>query len=78
MDKNTATETAQNETMDFRPLFGGGNLKLETTPKAVPFSYESPNAIAPEQTLLAFVSAVVVGASRFANAGWLRHLKPKS
>jgi hypothetical protein len=74
MNKNTATETAQNETMDLRSLFGGGNLKLETTPKAVtpfagmvsffawlgalgferrvakamPFSYESPNAIAPE------------------------------
>ena len=39
------------------------------------FEYRSPNAIAPEQTLLAFMSAVVVGASRFAHAGWLRHDK---
>lgn len=40
----------------------------------MPFEYRSPNAIAPEQTLMAFISAVVVGAaSRFAHAGWLRH-----
>ena len=41
----------------------------------MPFEYRSPSAIAPEQTLLAFISAVVVGASRFAHAGWLRHEK---
>jgi hypothetical protein len=41
----------------------------------MPFEYRSPNAIAPEQTLMAFISAVVVGASRFAHAGWLRHDK---
>jgi hypothetical protein len=53
-----------------------GALRFERrVAKAMPFSYESPNAIAPEQTLLAFVSAVVVGASRFAHAGWLRHDK---
>lgn len=43
--------------------------------EVMPFEYRSPNAIAPEQTLLAFISAVVVGASRFAHAGWLRHDK---
>jgi hypothetical protein len=41
--------------------------------EVMPFEYRSPNAIAPEQTLMAFLSAVVVGASRFAHAGWLRH-----
>jgi hypothetical protein len=41
----------------------------------MPFEYRSPNAIAPEQTLMAFISAVMVGASRFAHAGWLRHDK---
>ena len=34
----------------------------------MPFEYRSPNAIAPEQTLMAFISAVAVGASRFAHA----------
>jgi len=100
----TKTDTAQsapNDTIKFTPLFGSGEVKLQTTTKAVtpfagmasffawlgalefpkraaevmPFEYRSPNAIAPEQTLLAFISAVVVGASRFAHAGWLKHDK---
>jgi len=33
------------------------------------FSYRSPNAIALEHTLMAFLSSVLVGASRFAHAG---------
>jgi hypothetical protein len=41
----------------------------------MPFEYRSPKAITPEQTLQAFISAVVVVASRFAHAGWLRHDK---
>jgi hypothetical protein len=35
---------------------------------AMPFGYRSPNAIRPEHTLTAFLSAVLVGASRFAHA----------
>jgi hypothetical protein len=68
----------------FTPLFGSGEIKLQTTAKAVtpfarmaslfawlgalgfpkraaevmPFEYGSPNAIAPEQALLAFISAI--------------------
>jgi len=42
---------------------------------AMPFSYRSPNAIPLEHTLTAFLSSVLVGASRFAHAGWLRHDK---
>jgi hypothetical protein len=41
----------------------------------IPFEYQSPHAIAPEQKLMAFISAVVVRASRFRLAGWLRHNK---
>lgn len=81
------------------PLFGGDEIKMSSTAKAVtpfgglasffswlgaigyparvaaamPFGYRSPNAIRPEHTLTAFLSAVLVGASRFAHAGWLRH-----
>ena len=99
--KTDTAQTAPNDTIKFTPLFGSGEVKLQTTTKAVtpfagmasffawlgalefpkraaevmPFEYRSPNAIAPEQTLLAFISAVVVGASRFAHAGWLRHDK---
>jgi hypothetical protein len=101
VNKTDTAQTAPNDTIKFTPLFGYGELKLQTTTKAVtpfagmasffawlgalefpkraaevmPFEYRSPNAIAPEQTLLAFISAVVVGASRFAHAGWLRHDK---
>jgi hypothetical protein len=101
VNKTDTAHTAPNDTIKFTPLFGSGELKLQTTTKAVtpfagmasffawlgalefprraaevmPFEYRSPNAIAPEQTLLAFISAVVVGASRFAHAGWLRHDK---
>jgi len=101
VNKTDTAQTAPNDTIKFTPLFGYGELKLQTTMKAVtpfagmasffawlgalefpkraaevmPFEYRSPNAIAPEQTLLAFISAVVVGASRFAHAGWLRHDK---
>lgn len=42
---------------------------------AMPFSYQSPNGIAPEHTLTAFLSSVLMGASRFAHSGWLRHDK---
>jgi hypothetical protein len=53
-----------------------GALEFQKRVAAVmPFEYRSPNAIAPEQTLTAFISAVIVGASRFAHAGWLRHDK---
>jgi hypothetical protein len=99
VNKTDTAHAEHNETLNFNPLFGSDELKLQTTPKAVtpfagmasffawlgalefpkrvapvmPFEYRSPNAIAPEQTLMAFISAVVVGASRFAHAGWLRH-----
>jgi len=101
VNKTDTAFAAPNDTIKFTPLFGCGEVKLQTTTKAVtpfagmasffvwlgalefpkraaevmPFEYRSPNAIAPEQTLLAFISAVVVGASRFAHAGWLRHDK---
>jgi hypothetical protein len=37
-----------------------------------PFTYESPNAIPPQQTFTVFLFAVLSGASRFAHAGLLR------
>lgn len=40
---------------------------------AMPFGYQSPNAIPLEHALTAFLSSVLVGASRFAHSGWLRH-----
>ena len=41
-----------------------GALEFSKRVAAVmPFEYRSPNAIAPEQTLMAFISAVVVGVS---------------
>lgn len=42
---------------------------------AMPFCYQSPNAIPLEHTLTAFLSSVLAGASRFAHAGWLRYDK---
>lgn len=41
----------------------------------MPFAYRSPNVIPLDHTLTAFVSSVIVGASRFAHSGWLRHDK---
>ena len=41
----------------------------------MPFAYRSPNAIAPAHLLLAFLTAVILGASRFAHSDWLRHDK---
>ena len=39
-----------------------GALEFQKRVAAVmPFEYRSPNAIAPEQTLMAFISAVIVG-----------------
>ena len=101
MKQTDISTTAQNDTRNFAALFGGGELKMSSTPKAVtpfagmvsffawlraigygeritaamPFSYQSPNAIPLEHTLTAFLSSVLVGASRFAHAGWLRHDK---
>jgi len=43
--------------------------KLE---EAMIFKLRSPNAIPPEQTLMGFIFAVIVGASRFAHTDWLR------
>jgi hypothetical protein len=40
--------------------------------ESIPFELHSPNAIPPAQTLMAFLCAVVVGASRFAHTDWLR------
>lgn len=40
---------------------------------AMPFGYSSPNAIPAAHTLTAFLTSVLVGASRFAHSGWLRH-----
>ena len=85
-----------NDTRNFAALFGGGEPKMSSTPKAVtpfggmvsffawlvaigygaritaemPFCYQSPNAIPLEHTLTAFLSSMLVGASRFAHAGW--------
>lgn len=39
---------------------------------SMPFQLRSHNAIPPAQTLMAFLCAVVVGASRFAHTDWLR------
>ena len=99
VDKTDTAHAAPNDTFKFRPLFGSGEIKLQTTAKAVtpfagmasffawlgalefpkqaamvmPFEYRWPNAIAPEQTLLAFISAVVVGAEMaFVLHPWLR------
>jgi hypothetical protein len=38
----------------------------------MPFSYNSPNAIPPAQTLVAFMISVVAGARRLAHTDWLR------
>lgn len=38
----------------------------------MPFALSSPNAIPPAQTLVSFLVAVIVGASRFAHTDWLR------
>ncbi len=38
----------------------------------MPFSYTSPNAIPPAQTLVAFMVSVVAGARRLAHTDWLR------
>jgi hypothetical protein len=43
--------------------------KLE---EAMVFQLRSPNAIAPGQTLMGFLFAVIAGASRFAHTDWLR------
>lgn len=49
------------------------SLKLgEVLGRLMPFVYRSPNAIAPEQTLLAFVISIIVGARRLAHTDWLR------
>jgi hypothetical protein len=40
--------------------------------EAMPFELKSPNAIPPAQTLMGFLVAVIVGASRFAHTDWLR------
>ena len=40
--------------------------------ESMPFELHSPNAIPPAQTLMAFLCAVVAGASRFAHTDWLR------
>lgn len=48
-------------------------LKLgEVLGRLMPFTYISPNAIPPEQTLLAFVISIIVGARRLAHTDWLR------
>ena len=48
-------------------------LKLgEVLGRLMPFSYTSPNAILPEQTLLAFMISIIVGARRLAHTDWLR------
>jgi hypothetical protein len=49
------------------------SLKLgEVLGRLMPFVYRSPNAIAPEQTLLAFVISIIVGARRLVHTDWLR------
>lgn len=99
MKQTDTSATAQNDTRNFVPLFGGGEIKMGSTPKAVtpfgglasflawlgaigfaarvsaamPFGYSSPNAIPAAHTLTAFLTSVLVGASRFAHWGWLRH-----
>lgn len=40
--------------------------------ETMPFALRSPNAIPPAHTLMAFVSSVIAGASRFAHSDWLR------
>ncbi|MCX7869619.1 MAG: hypothetical protein N2322_06675, partial [Terrimicrobiaceae bacterium] len=45
--------------------------------EAQPFRLKSPNhAIAPKQTPLAFLTAVVAGAGRFAHANWPHGERP--
>lgn len=38
----------------------------------MPFQYQSPNAIPPAQTLLAFMFSIIAGARRLAHTDWLR------
>jgi hypothetical protein len=40
--------------------------------EVMPFTLNSPNAIPPAHTLMAFLSSVIVGAKRFAHTDWLR------
>ena len=40
--------------------------------EAMPFTLNSPNAIPPAHTLMAFMCAVIAGAKRFAHTDWLR------
>lgn len=48
-------------------------LKLgEVLGRLMPFADTSPNAILPEQTLLAFVISIIAGARRLAHTDWLR------
>jgi hypothetical protein len=51
-----------------------GKIRLTNAIQAfMPFTLNSPNAIPPAQTLIAFFfTAIVVGASRFAHTDWLR------
>lgn len=49
------------------------SLKLgEVLSGLMPFAYTSPNAIPPEQTLLAFMISIITGARRLAHTDWLR------
>jgi hypothetical protein len=40
--------------------------------RLMPFTYRSPNAIAPEQTLFALLISIIAGARRLAHTDWLR------
>ena len=40
--------------------------------EVMPFTLNSPNAIPPAHTLMAFLSSVIAGAKRFAHTDWLR------
>ena len=44
----------------------------EVLGRLMPFTYRSPNAIAPEQTLFALLLSIIVGARRLAHTDWLR------
>jgi hypothetical protein len=49
------------------------SLKLgDALGRLMPFAYTSPYAIAPEQTLLAFILSIICGARRLAHTDWLR------
>jgi hypothetical protein len=98
VNKTATPAAAQNDALHFAPLFGGSQLKLQTTLKAVtpfaglasffawlgqigyaeqaaaamPFAYRSPRALPLTHTLTAFLTSVLLGASRFAHSGWLR------